>query len=133
MQSESSSEDYSAKIIALATRRLGGSPPPGPPLQPPGGGGTYDGMLEARVASLEADVKNIRENVGEMRADLKTSAKDISDMKVSSATTTERISHLPSKGYIGWWISGGLVTAVAVLTIMSRLGWLIAATSKAIP
>jgi len=104
--------------------------PPGPSLQPPGSGSGYDGMLEARVASLEADVKNIRENVGDMKSALRDAGKDLTELKVSHATLNERISHLPTKSYIGWWISGGLTVAVAALTILSRLGWLVAATSK---
>ena len=104
--------------------------PPGPPLQAHGGAGTFDCMIEARVASLEADVKNIRENVGDMKIALREAGKDLTDLKVSQATLTERISHLPTKSYIGWWISGGLTVAVAALTVLSRLGWLVAATPK---
>ena len=99
-------------------------------MQPPGAGGTYDGMLEARVASLEADVKNIRENVGDMKSVLKDAGKDLTDLKVSQATLNERISHLPTKSYFGWWITGGLTAAVAALTVLSRLGFLVAVAPK---
>lgn len=104
--------------------------PPGPPLQPPGAAGTFDGMIEARVASLEADVKNIRENVSDMKSVLRDAGKDLTDLKISHATLTERINHLPTKSYIGWWISGGLTAAVAALTVLSRLGLLVAAAPK---
>ena len=89
-----------------------------------------DPMLEARVASLEVDVKNIRETVGEMRADLRAAKTDINEIKVNYVILNERVTHLPTKGYIGWWISGGLTAAVAILTIMSRLGWLVAGAPK---
>jgi hypothetical protein len=106
-------------------------------LQPPSGGSTYDPMIEARVASLEADVKNIRETIGEMKIDLREVRSDlndlraevrsdISELKVNVATLTERVAHLPTKGYIGWWITLGLSAAVAALTILSRLGFLVA-------
>jgi hypothetical protein len=123
--SEAYDVEYTAGVV-----RFGGKKPPGPPLQPPGGGGTYDPMLEARVASLEADVRNIRETVGEMKADLRSAGTDLSEIKVNYATLSERVSHLPSKGYIGWWITGGVSLAIAVLTLFSKLGWLVAGAPK---
>jgi hypothetical protein len=124
-------------------------------LQPPGGGSTFDPMIEARVASLEADVRHIRDSVGEMKLDLREVRTDlkelrsdmqamraasqsdalvmradmqseIGELKVSYATLSERMAHLPTKGYIGWWITLGLSAAVAALTILSRLGFLVA-------
>jgi len=106
MPSENGANEYSSKTIDLAAHRasrIGGANPPGPPLQPPGGGGTYDGMLEPRVASLEADVKNIRENIGEMKADLKSVGKDLTELKVGHVSLSGkidslgiRIDHLPT-------------------------------------
>jgi hypothetical protein len=119
-----------APTVIEASSRFGGEKPPGPPLQPPGGGGTFDGMLEARVARLEADVAHIKSDITEMKGVIKDAGKDLSDLKVGHATVVERIGNLPTKGYIGWWISGGLAITVAVLTIMSRLGWLVATTPK---
>lgn len=106
-----------------------------PTLQPPGGGSTLDLMIEARVATLEADVKNIRETIGEMKIDLREVRSDlkdlrtevrsdISELKVNVATLTERVAHLPSKGYIGWSLTFGMSAMVAALTILSRLGFL---------
>lgn len=87
-------------------------------------------MIEARVARLEADVAHIRSDITEMRSVIKDAGKDISELKVGHAIVVELIAHLPSKGYIGWWISGGLAVTVAVLTIMSRLEWLVATAPK---
>lgn len=87
-------------------------------------------MIEARVASLEADVRNIRETVGEMKADIRVVQTDISELKVNVATLSERIAHLPTKGYIGWWITLGLSAMVAALTILSRLGFLVAGAPR---
>jgi hypothetical protein len=52
-------------------------------LPPPGGGGTYDDMLEERVARLEDDMK-------EVRADLKAIREDVSYLrgKVDTLPTT---------------------------------------------
>lgn len=126
---DTTASEYASNVISLASR-LGGSQPPGPPLQPPGGGGTFDGMIEARVASLEAEVKHIREGVGEIRADLKSAGKDIGEIKVNYATVAERMNHLPTKGYIGWWITCGITVTVAALTLLSKLGFLVAGAPK---
>jgi archaellum component FlaC len=83
---------------------------PDRPLQSGGGGGTFDGM-EARVAILETHVEYIRRDIGELKADVSEIRRDLSGMKddfksdvegvkVQLATLTERVNHLPSKGFI---------------------------------
>lgn len=72
--------------------------PPGPPLQPPGGGGTFDGMMEARVARLEADVGHIQRDVVEIKDAMKTVGKNLTDLKIVAATTSERMTHLLTYG-----------------------------------
>jgi hypothetical protein len=72
--------------------------PPGPPLQPPGGGGTFDGMLEARVARLEADVGHIQRDVVEIKDAIKAVGRDLTDLKIANATTSERMAHLLTYG-----------------------------------
>jgi hypothetical protein len=61
-------------------------------LKTGGGGGTSDGM-EARVARLEAHVEILRGDSAATRA-------DVADIRLSLATLTERIAHLPSKGFV---------------------------------
>jgi hypothetical protein len=90
-----------------------------------GGGGTVDGM-EARVARLEADVSHIQSDIGEIKSTLKSLDAHVSEARVTVATLTERIGHLPTKAYIGMWITGGITVAVGALTLLSRLGWLVA-------
>lgn len=51
---------------------------------------------------------------------------DIGELELNYATLNERIAHLLTKGYIGWWITLGLSAAVATLTILSWLGFLVA-------
>jgi hypothetical protein len=90
---------------------------PDRPLQSGGGGGTYDGM-EARVAALETHVGYIRRDIGDLKADMSEMRRDISTLrsdigalrsefrdeveglKINQATLTERVNHLPSKGFI---------------------------------
>ncbi|UFS78192.1 hypothetical protein LPB73_12785 [Tardiphaga sp. 37S4] len=121
---------YLKMVVSNAGAAVGGSSPMGPPLQPPGGGGTYDGMLEARVASLEADVKNIRENVGEMKADLKSANTNIIDLKLSFVELKTNVSYLPSKTFLVTTVTSGAAFAIVVLTLLSKFGWLVAGAPK---
>jgi hypothetical protein len=105
--------------------RFGGERPPGPPLQPPGGGGPFDGM-EPRVARLEADVGHIKSDIGEMKASLTGLNTHVSEARVNIATLTERVAHLPTKAYIGIAVTAGAGAVLTGLTLLSRLGWLVA-------
>ncbi|MBI5128144.1 MAG: hypothetical protein HZA66_01760 [Rhodopseudomonas palustris] len=89
---------YATSTVVFAAGRFGGSGPPGPPLQPPGGGGTYDGMIEARVARLEADVGHIQRDVAEIKVAVKEAGQNLTDLRISSAALTERVRHLPTYG-----------------------------------
>ncbi|MFT4275985.1 MAG: hypothetical protein QM576_06465 [Rhodopseudomonas sp.] len=89
---------YTRSTVVFAAGRFGGSGPPGPPLQPPGGGGTYDGMLEARVARLEADVGHIQRDVAEIKDAVKDAGQNLTDLRIASAALTERVRHLPTYG-----------------------------------
>jgi len=84
------------------------------------------GLVELREG-MQADLGSLRTEMqsgfSSLRADMQS---DIGTMKVNYATLNERITHLPTKGYIGWWITVGLSASVAALTILSRLGFLVA-------
>ena len=101
---------------------------PDRPLQSGSGGGTFDGM-EARVAILETHVEYIRRDIGDLKADVSEIRRDLGGMKddfksnvegikVQVATLTERVSHLPSKGFIvksltiASTLLGGLMTLI---------------------
>jgi hypothetical protein len=58
-----------------------------------GEGGEPPGALEARVAKLEAHVEILRSDVSALR-------KDVGDIRVSMATMTERVAHLPARGFV---------------------------------
>ena len=75
-----------------------------------GGGGTSDGM-EARVARLEAHVETLRSDSSAMRA-------DIADIRINLATLTERVAHMPTKGFV---ISSNM-TAIALLSALILFG-----------
>ncbi len=92
-------EFYVSDVLIDATDKFGSRQPPGLPLKSGGGGGTFGGM-ESRVAILETHVEYIRRDLGEMKTDIASLKTDMVDVKVGLATLTERVNHLPSKGYI---------------------------------
>jgi hypothetical protein len=89
---------YSSAEV-LTHERFGGKTPNGPPLHSGGGGGTFNGM-EARVAVLENNVEYIKRDIGELKADMSGIRRDVESLKVGQGILTERVSHLPSKGFI---------------------------------
>ena len=84
-------------------------------LQSGGGGSTFDDM-EARVAVLENNVEYIKRDIGELKADMSGVRRDVESLKVSQGVLTERVSHLPSKGFIftvALGIVGAIITFIA--------------------
>ncbi|MBV9932446.1 MAG: hypothetical protein JO013_16090 [Alphaproteobacteria bacterium] len=70
------------------------------------GGGDPPG-LEPRVAKLEAHVETLRADVAAIR-------KDVGDIRVAFATLTERVAHLPGKGFV-------VTTTTTAIAIISGL------------
>jgi hypothetical protein len=70
------------------------------------GGGTSGGMdgwqasVEARLGEIKTDVRELRTGVG--------------SLNVTAATLTERMGHLPSKGFI----VSSLIAALAIITAL---------------
>jgi hypothetical protein len=89
---------------------FGNKSPKGLPLQSGGGGGTFDGM-EPRVAVLENNVEYIKRDIGELKAYMSVIRRDVESLKVSQGILTERVSHLPSKGFI-FTVALGIVGAI---------------------
>ena len=75
-------------------------------LKQGGGGGTSGGM-EGRVSRLEARFDKMVDETAEIRVNL--------------ATLTERVSHLPSKGFIVSVVSTGVVVLGGVILAADRL------------
>jgi hypothetical protein len=84
-----------------------------PALHSGGGGGTSDGM-EARVAKLEAVVEHIQKDIAEIKTDVREFRTGIGSLNVSTGTLSERVTHLPSKGFI-------VVALLAALTVIAGL------------
>ena len=81
-----------------------------------GGGGTYDGM-DPWQTSVEKRLDSLDGRLGRIESDVATARIDV-------ATLVERMSHLPSKGFV--WASMGTVGAaiIAGVGLLGQLGWL---------
>ena len=73
-----------------------------------GGGGGTSGGMEARLAKLEAHMEHVLADVSALKA-------DVGKLKTDMATLVERVSHLPTKGFI---VSATLTT-LAMLTALT--------------
>lgn len=79
-------------------------------LQNGSGGGTSGGM-EARVAKLEAHMEHVRSDISKL-----------ADVPADLATLKERITHLPSKGFIVTATVGAIGAATALMAFLQHLG-----------
>ena len=77
------------------------------------GGGTSGGM-DGRIAKLEAHVEILRADVGTIK-------KDVGDIRVGLATLTERVAHLPGKGFIITASSTGIGLLIAVVVLADKI------------
>ena len=77
-----------------------------PPSTGGGGGGTMD-VMEARVKRLEDKFDRIDDRLGQARTDL--------------AVLTERVSHLPSKGFIVGAVLSSLAVIAALILFQDKL------------
>lgn len=78
--------------------------------------------MEARVAVLEthieyirSDISGLKADMGVIRSDLGKTRDEVADLRTGLATLTERVNHLPTKGFI----------VTATLSTMAVLGALI--------
>ena len=82
-------------------------------LKSGGGGGTSGGMdgwqtsVEARLNEIKTDVRDLRTGVGALN--------------VTAATLTERVAHLPSKGFIGTALLALLAIMAALITFQGQI------------
>lgn len=84
-----------------------------PQLKNGGPGGTSGGM-EPRVAKLEAAAEHIQKDIGDIKSDVRDFRNAITTLNGSTATLTERVAHLPSKGFV-------VTAAVTALTVTAAL------------
>ena len=67
-------------------------------LQSGGGASRFDGM-EARIASIEAHVDHIRDDIGDMRLDLREATKTVIAVANDTRERDSRISRLPTRAW----------------------------------
>ena len=131
MPDDQTAEYQGADVISIRDR-FGGGRPPGPPLQPPSGGGPFNGM-EARVARLESDVGHIKTDIGEIKQAVKALQDVVTTLRVDLATLTERVRHLPTKGFIVTATVTGLAVGAALITFQSNIQRFIGVGSPSSP
>jgi hypothetical protein len=56
--------------------------------------------MESRIASIEAHVDHVRDDIGDMRLDLREITKTVGSVGPEIRDLDNRISHLPGKGWI---------------------------------
>jgi hypothetical protein len=93
---------------------------PSATLNSSGGGGTFDGM-EPRVAKLEAAVEHIQKDIAEIKTDVREFRTSIGSLNVSTGTLTERVAHLPSKGFIVLALLATLAIVAALITFQGNI------------
>ena len=89
-----------------------------PKGRPPGGGGSD---MEARVARLESDVEYIRRDVSELKIDVRDLKNDMIKVKIDVAVLTERVAHLPTKGYLIATASGIIALLTAAMLFADKI------------
>jgi hypothetical protein len=81
--------------------------------------------MEARVAHLESDVGHIKSDISEIKEGLKSLGAFMSDARVDIGVLKERVTHLPTKTYIGTAVGIGVGAVIVGITFLSRFGLLV--------
>jgi len=95
---------------------------PQPIMQSGGGGGNgSSGAMEARVARLEADVEHIKTDIGDIKSEIQSLSVQTTEVRINIATLTERITHLPTKGFIVKTVLVALAVIAALFVFQSNI------------
>jgi hypothetical protein len=78
-------------------------------------------MSDARVASLEAHVEHIRDDIARIKGDVSALRDGVYDLKVNAATLNERVAGLPTKGFIVTAVMVALAIVTAVTLFQSQI------------
>lgn len=111
---------------------LGGSNLPKPALSEGGGGSTFDPM-EARVARLEEDMREIkadlkalrdemRSGFKELRDEIRALATEVTEVKVNLAKVEGRIANLPTVWQINMQMIGLIFTVMGGAFLIVKYG-----------
>ncbi|MGE0008436.1 MAG: hypothetical protein AB7S92_23010 [Parvibaculaceae bacterium] len=109
--SETDTPDFSDERPVPETR-----PPPKPPVGYGASPGRFDSSTEARIASIEAHVDHMRDDLGDMRRDLRELTKTIMSAGNDVREVDDRIGTLPGRGWM--FVSMLLFTAIICAVIL---------------
>jgi archaellum component FlaC len=76
------------------------------------GGGSGGDSMEPRLATLEADVRHIKDDLGELKKSFAALQGDTTSLRIDVARINENIRHLPTKEFL----VGAVITTLAVIT-----------------
>ena len=71
-------------------------------------------IVLTEIAKLQSDGEHTKAHIGELRTDVR-------DLRDRMARLEERVSHLPSKGFIVGVVTSALLIVGGFLTVMPRL------------
>ena len=94
------------RLLQRRIEDLKARPSEAPPLSFGEGGGTYDDDMERRISVLETRADRIEQK--------------LEQINVGLAVLTERVSHLPGKGFIVTATIAGLTFAVTAMGLLVR-------------
>jgi hypothetical protein len=77
--------------------------------------------MEARVARLESDVGHIKTDIGDIKSSLKELTTNTTDLRINFARLDERVSHLPTKGFIVTAVTLGLGLIAALVVFQGNI------------
>lgn len=93
-----------------------------------GGGGGYggngregNGGMELRVGTLETHVDYLKRDVADIKGVSEVIRNDVTAARVQLGQLVERVSHLPSKGFIIIAVMGALTVFAALITFQQEL------------
>jgi hypothetical protein len=93
--SETEASDFTSELPAAEARQSRASAGKAQAVSYGNGGGT-----EARIASIEAHVDHMRDDLGDMRRDLREMTKSIISAGNDTRELDDRISHLPGRAWM---------------------------------
>jgi uncharacterized coiled-coil protein SlyX len=88
------------------------------------GGGDGNGggeKLEPRLAKVESDVGHIQRDLGDLKSEAAKTRDNVASINTTLATLTERMAHLPGKGFIVTAVMGSLAFFGALIVFQNQI------------